>query len=118
MVHPALRRQGIAKRLYDARKDLAMHLGLTRIRAAGRLRGYHRYAARMSVEDYVRAVVRGTLSDPTLSFQIAQGFHVLGVVKHYLGSDRESLGHAAAIEWLNPRIAGNVAPEAARGSII
>jgi len=109
MVHPASRRQGVARRLYDARKELAIHLGLPRIRAGARLRGYHRYAATLSAADYVKAVVNGTASDPTLSFQIAQGFRVLGVVKHYLGQDGESLGHAAVIEWLNPRIAHEAA---------
>jgi hypothetical protein len=59
----------------------------------------------MSAEDYVTGVVNGTVSDPTLSFQLAEGFKVLGVVKHYLASDPESLGYAAVIEWLNPRMA-------------
>lgn len=104
MVHPSLRRQGIASRIYQARKELVMHLGLLRIRAGGRLRGYHRYAAQMTAEEYANAVVQGTLSDPTLSFQLKQGFQMLGVVKHYLGSDSESLGYAAVIEWLNPRL--------------
>jgi ribosomal protein S18 acetylase RimI-like enzyme len=108
MVLPALRRRGIAQRLYEARKELVLHLGLLRIRAAGRLRGYHRYAAKMSVDEYVSAVVEGTASDPTLSFQLAQGFRVLGVVTHYLPADPESLGHAAVIEWLNPRVAHSV----------
>ena len=58
----------------------------------------------MTAEEYANAVVRGTLSDPTLSFQLTQGFRMLGVVKHYLGSDSESLGYAAVIEWLNPRM--------------
>lgn len=109
MVMPTLRRRGIAKRLYEARKELAMHLGLPRIRAGARLRGYHRYSATLSPDEYVEAVIQGTASDPTLSFQLAQGFRVLGVVPHYLGSDPESLGHAAVIEWLNPRVAQEAA---------
>ena len=102
MVHPSVRRRGIASRLYQARRDLVAHLGLLRIRAGGRLRGYHRYAATMSPQEYVEAVVKGTLSDPTLSFQLAHGFKVLGVVRHYCEPDPESLGHAAVIEWMNP----------------
>lgn len=105
MVLPTLRRRGIAARLYTARKELASHLGLLRIRAGARLRGYHRYAAKMTPDEYVNAVVHGTAADPTLSFQLAQGFRVLGVVRHYLAKDPESLGHAAAIEWLNPGVA-------------
>jgi predicted amidohydrolase/ribosomal protein S18 acetylase RimI-like enzyme len=109
MVHPSVRRRGIAGRLYQARRDLVAHLGLLRIRAGGRLRGYHRHAATMSAREYVDAVVKGTLSDPTLSFQLAQGFKVLGVVQHYLEADPESLGYAAVIEWLNPEAIGAAA---------
>ena len=42
--------------------------------------------------------------DPTLSFQLKEGFHVLAVVPHYLSDDPESLGYAAVIEWLNPEL--------------
>jgi ribosomal protein S18 acetylase RimI-like enzyme len=106
MVHPSVRRRGIAGRLYPARRDLVALLGLLRIRAGGRLRGYHRYASTMSAEQYVGAVVSGSLTDPTLSFQLSQGFRAIGVVQHYLEPDPESLGHAAVIEWLNPNAAG------------
>ena len=40
--------------------------------------------------------------DPTLSFQLSEGFQVLAVVSGYLRNDAESQGHAAIIEWLNP----------------
>lgn len=115
MVHPSLRRRGVASRMYQARRDLVQHLGLLRIRAGARLRGYHRYAATMSAIDYVKAVVAGTLTDPTLSFQLAQGFRAIGVVQHYQGADPESLGYAAVIEWLNPKVAHHVPEDVATG---
>jgi hypothetical protein len=59
----------------------------------------------MSPREYVVKVVRGELGDPTLSFQLRQGFHVLAVVEGYLTHDPESQGHAAVIEWINPRVA-------------
>lgn len=105
MVHPGLQGHGIGKKLYAARRDLTQRLGLLRIRAGARLRGYHSYAAHMTPEEYVLAVVRGELGDPTLSFQLKQGFEVLAVVPHYLRHDPESLGYAAVIEWLNPKVA-------------
>ncbi|MEQ1897086.1 MAG: GNAT family N-acetyltransferase [Vicinamibacterales bacterium] len=108
MVHPSVRRRGIAGRLYEARRELVEHLGLLRIRAGGRLRGYHRYAATMSPQEYVDAAMKGTITDPTLAFQLKQGFRVVGVVRHYLEVDAESLGNAAVIEWLNPEAAGVV----------
>lgn len=105
MVHPDLQGKGVGKALYAARRALVRRLGLLRIRAGARLRGYHRYAHAMTAEEYVRRVVRGELSDPTLSFQLSQGFQVFGVVQHYLGHDAASLGCAALIEWLNLDVA-------------
>ncbi len=102
MVDPAYQRRGIGKRLYKARRDLVRRLGLRRIRAGARLRGYHRHAARLAPEQYVERVVAGELRDPTLSFQLREGFRVLAVVPSYLANDPESLGYAVVIEWLNP----------------
>jgi GNAT superfamily N-acetyltransferase len=114
MVHPCRQRRGLGKALYAARRDLARRLRLLRIRAGARLRGYHLHAATMTAAEYVRHVVAGELRDPTLSFQLHEGFRVLGVTDRYLRHDPESLGHAAVIEWLNPEFAD--APAAARGT--
>jgi len=45
------------------------------------------------------------MGDPTLSFQLKQGFEVLAVVRNYLPHDTGSLGWAAVIEWINARVA-------------
>jgi GNAT superfamily N-acetyltransferase len=105
MVLPQRRRLGIGKKLYAARRSLVEQLGLLRIRAGARLRGYHRYAGSMTAQAYADAVVLGDVEDPTLGFQLKQGFTILAVIEGYLRHDPESLGWAAVIEWLNPRIA-------------
>jgi GNAT superfamily N-acetyltransferase len=105
MVHPSLQGRGIGKQIYVARRALVERLGLLRIRAGARLRGYHQYVDQMSPEEYVIKVVNGALGDPTLSFQLKWGFHVLAVVPDYLHHDPESLGHAAVIEWINEAVA-------------
>jgi GNAT superfamily N-acetyltransferase len=102
MVDPEYQGAGIGSRLYEARRVLVTRLGLRRIRAGARLRGYHRVADAMTAAEYVRKVVAGELTDPTLNFQLAHGFTVIGVVRGYLRWDPESLGYAAVIEWLNP----------------
>jgi GNAT superfamily N-acetyltransferase len=102
MVHPDYQGKGVGSKLYDARRKLVQQLGLWRIRAGARLRGYGRYASSLSPQEYVRKVERGELRDPTLSFQLSRGFRVLTVVQGYLKQDHESLGHAAVIEWINP----------------
>ncbi len=101
-VHPRARGRGIARMIYRAREALLERLGLFRIRVAARIPGYGRVADRMSPEDYVREVVKGDRTDPTLSFQLHMGFHFVTVARDYLPIDRESLGHAAVVEWKRP----------------
>lgn len=105
MVDPRLQRSGIGSKIYAARRELAERLGLRRIRASARLRGYHEHADQMSAEEYVIKILRGEFKDPTLSFQLKHGFDVIGVVSGYLLNDPESLGNAAVIEWLNLHVA-------------
>lgn len=101
MVDPRCRRRGIGTALYDAREELVRRLGLERIRAHARLAGYDRVAGDMSARQYVEAVIEEQIADPTLSFQLARGFEVLGVVSDYLPGDPRSRGWAALIEWRN-----------------
>lgn len=105
MTHPGMRGRGIGKKLYKARRDLVKRLKLLRIRAGARLRGYHKYADQMTAEEYTVRILHGEIGDPTLSFQLKEGFTVLAVVSGYLRHDPESLGWAAVIEWLNTRVA-------------
>lgn len=97
-VHPDVRGRGVGGRLYDARKDLVRRLGRRGIVAGGVLPGYPRHRERMSVEAYVRAVVAGELSDPTLSFQLRHGFRVVGLLEGYI-EDEASDDWATLIVW-------------------
>jgi GNAT superfamily N-acetyltransferase len=101
MVDPTLQGQGIGSRMYRHRRELTERLGLLRIRAGARLRGYHHHAKTLSPEEYVKKVEAKELRDPTLSFQLRHGFKPIAVVSGYLQHDDESLGFAAVIEWLN-----------------
>lgn len=108
MVDPDCQSCGIGKLIYQARDRLLREKGLLRIRAGARLQGYHLHHADMTVEEYVRRVVDGELSDATLSFQLKRGFKVLGIVHAYMRNDPLSMGFAAVIEYLNETVA---APE-------
>ncbi len=101
MVHPESQGMGVGKKIYAARRELARSMALWRIRAGARLRGYGKYQLQMTAKEYVNKIVAGELSDPTLSFQIKQGFRVLAVTHSYIRHDPESDGYAAVIEWLN-----------------
>lgn len=105
MVDPTLQGRGIGKKIYAARRAITRQLKLRRIRAGARLRGYGKYADQMSPEDYVKKVIAREIGDPTLTFQIKQGFRVIAVARHYLQHDPASQGHAAVIEWINHEVA-------------
>jgi GNAT superfamily N-acetyltransferase len=105
MVDPSAQGKGIGKMFYAVREALVLKLGLLRIRAGARLRGYCTYAQELTPEAYVEKVVNQKIFDPTLSFQLRRGFHVLEVTQGYLRHDPESLGYAAVIEWINEKVA-------------
>ncbi len=105
MADPECRGQGVGKALYRKRHEFAQKLGLRRIRAGARLRGYHKYSQQLTPEQYLQKVALGEIFDPTISFQMKHGYRVLDVVPGYLVPDPESLGYAAVIEWLNPALA-------------
>ncbi|MCB0368563.1 MAG: phosphoenolpyruvate carboxylase, partial [Bdellovibrionales bacterium] len=102
MVDPEYRGQGIGKMLYKGRQQIVQKYGLKRIRAGARLRGYCKFKDKLSPQEYVKQVVDKKIYDPTLSFQLSNGFKAIGVAANYLFNDPESLGFAAVIEWLNP----------------
>lgn len=96
VVDPDHQGKGLARRLYDARFDLARRLGCKWIVAGARIPGYHKFAGELSPAEYVGRVVKGSIFDPTLSKQLKMGFHVWGLLPEY-APDPETLGHAALI---------------------
>ncbi len=100
-VHPEYRGLGIGKLLYQARKELVLRANRRGIVAGGVLPGYPRYRAQMSVHAYVERVVAGELWDSTLSFQLRNGFVVLGMLENYI-EDSASDNWATLICWENP----------------
>lgn len=105
MVSPDYQGMGLGRLLYKARRDLVAELGLLRIRAGARIRGYSQYAFSYSPEEYLKKVDERIIFDPTLSFQLKEDFKFIALVKNYLQNDPESLGNAVIIEWLNPAVA-------------
>jgi GNAT superfamily N-acetyltransferase len=99
-VHPDHRGHGIGARLYDARKGLVVAAGKRGIIAGGSLPGFYQHKHTMTAAEYVDRVVTGELTDPTLSFQLAQGFEVRGMLENYLEDEADD-GWAALIVWEN-----------------
>ena len=98
--HPDHRRLGVATKLYDARKELAIKLNLRRIIAGGRLINYHEHSELTPLE-YVKKVKNHTIKEPVLSFQLRNGFKFIKILNNYM-KDPRSLNYATFIEWKNP----------------
>jgi len=100
-VHPDYRGLGLGRSLYDARKGLVRKLRRKGIVAGGQLPGYPRYRDELTVAAYVEKVVAGELTDPTLTFQVANGFEVYGLIHGYIEDDYTD-DWASFIVWFNP----------------
>jgi GNAT superfamily N-acetyltransferase len=101
VVDPDYRRQGIGKRLYQLRKDIVRDHNKRGIIAGGHMPGYVDHKSGMSVEAYVEAVKERRIYDPTLTFQMDNGFEIRGVLYDYL-RDEATDDASALIVWENP----------------
>lgn len=103
-VDPDYRGLRIGQRLYNERKALAAGLGLKGIVFGGRIPGLARHWKTIgSAEAYVEAVAEKRLRDTVLTFQLRNGFEVLGVLPNYLPGDKQSMNYAAHLVWRNPK---------------
>ena len=101
MVHPAYRGMKLARRLYDARKELARNHNLMRIVVGGRIPEYIKYKDKLTIEEFIDKVSRKVIYDPVLTTQLSNGFVLKRVIPEYLTSDKESAGYATLLEWTN-----------------
>ncbi len=100
-VHPDFRGMRVGRRLYDARKFLCENLNLQRIVAGGRIPNFSKYSHTLNPKEYIQKVDTKEIHDPTLSFQLANDFHVIKLLKNYMPGDEESKEYATLIEWNN-----------------
>jgi predicted amidohydrolase/ribosomal protein S18 acetylase RimI-like enzyme len=102
-VDPAYRGLRIGQRLYDERRKLAQSWRLKGIVFGGRLPTLARRLRRFeSPEAYLEEVKGNRQRDPVLTFQLRNGFEVLGLLPDYLPEDKQSLGFAVHLLWRNP----------------
>lgn len=100
-VHPGFRSLRLARRLYDARKELCEKMNLKEIKVGGRIPNYHKYSNELSPKEYIAKVKDKEIYDPVLSFQLSNDFHVVKVLTNYLKGDKESEEYAVLLEWNN-----------------
>src|SRR5690625_4692910 len=101
VVHPDYRHLKIGRRLYEERRNLCKRLNLESIMFGGRIPNYHKYADKLTAEDYVRQVEKHKIYDPVLRFQLTNGYKVHSVKANYLIDDVDSLEYATIMEWKN-----------------
>lgn len=96
------RRKGIGTRLYQARFNLVKKLGLHGFYAGGMLMGYQHYCHQMNIRQYAEKVIRGEISDPTVTMQMKRGFRPYRLIENY--TCYPAAGDAAMlIVWKNPQ---------------
>ncbi|MDQ0337807.1 putative amidohydrolase/ribosomal protein S18 acetylase RimI-like enzyme [Caldalkalibacillus uzonensis] len=101
VVHPEYRHMKIGRRLYEARRKLCRKLNLKSIVFGGRMPNYHKYADKLTPEEYVEQVIKKKIYDPVITFQLMNGFVFRKVMPNYLPADHESCQNATLMEWHN-----------------
>lgn len=101
MVDPDFRGLKLARRLYEARKQLARARNIRRIIIAGRIPGYGHHGSSMTASEYADNVIAKKLFDPVLTVQLSNGFALRGLIPDYFPSDEASKGYATFLEWAN-----------------
>jgi predicted amidohydrolase/ribosomal protein S18 acetylase RimI-like enzyme len=101
MVEPEFRGMRLARRLYDARKQVCRERNLMRMVIGGRIPGYAAHRAELSAREYVDRVMDRSLHDPVLTTQLSNGLVLQRLIPDYLPSDEDSAGFATHLEWTN-----------------
>lgn len=102
MVHPDHQHHGLAHALTDCARVLVQEERLWRLVGASRLPGYSQHREAMSIDEYVAAVLAGTLFDPVLTIHLKDGWTAVRPIHGYLQHDEQSAGWAEVIQWVNP----------------
>lgn len=100
-VSPSYRKLGVGKWLMQSMYEIVVSQGLERLLGGGRLPGYQKVSDKLSVEEYVQAVLNGELRDPVMTFLLRCGRTPLVPVPNYL-DDEESCHYGMLMEWKNP----------------
>ncbi len=100
-VYPEYRGRGVGRRLYELRKNCVIELNKKGIVAGGVLPGYAQHLDQMTADQYIDKVVAGELYDPTLSFQLENGFTAHGALPGYV-DDPTVASNSVLIVWHNP----------------
>ncbi|WP_026021689.1 GNAT family N-acetyltransferase [Bacillus timonensis] len=100
-VSPSYRKYGLGKWLMQSMYEVVIHLNLDRLLGGGRISGFSKFAADMSVETYIGKVMTGEIKDPVITFLLRCGRTPVHLIENYL-EDEESCNYGLLMEWKNP----------------
>ena len=100
-VHPEYRKKGIARQIYNRRKNLVTRYQKQGFYAASFLAGYEDYKNEMGIQEYVDKVIAEELFDSSLSVQLRNGFILVKLLHRFFTSPRSD-DWSALIYWENP----------------
>lgn len=95
------RNLNIGRKMYEERQRICEEYNLKSIIIGGRMPNFHKYADRMTAEEYGEAVMNDEIYDPVMTFQKKNGFELKELIPNYLVSDEESRYYATSMEWTN-----------------
>ena len=81
-IKPQYRGLRLGRRLYDYRKEVCENLNLKGIVFGGRMPNYHKHSE-LTPKQYIEMVKLKEIHDPVLSFQIANDFQPVRILKGY-----------------------------------
>jgi GNAT superfamily N-acetyltransferase len=98
---PEFRGRGLARLLYEARKNCCRKLNLKGIVINGIMPGFAKHKHALSAQAYIQHVIAGQIHDPTVSVQLRNGFSPIKLMANHF-HDSATAGWAMLMEWRNP----------------
>lgn len=96
------RGSAVARALLQAFRRSCRKLNLRRVVTTERLAGYCDADPSTTPARYAMRIVWGDVTDAAMGLRMSMGFQFCGVLPGFLPEDRDSLGNAALLAWLNP----------------
>ena len=104
-VKPSFQRKKIGTKLLEAIGRIVISNNIKQGVLGGRIPGYHKYVNKMSVEEYVRAIINtkegNRFLDPEVDFYTRRGLKIVKIIPNYF-KDSESLNYGILLVWRNP----------------
>lgn len=107
-VSPRFSAWGIGPKMLDCAQRYVVEKKLERFVIGSRVPRYHKYAARMTANDYIHAKKGKRYFDPEVEFYASSGFIVVGLLPEYF-EDPDSVNYGVLMSWDNPNLVAKAA---------